>query len=193
MAPDTGGWFFANGGFDFNFWNKSFAKSTSFMYWTRMSVNFFIISVLMASLLRMFLNRSNMSNAPSDDLQTNARHLFFKLIFALRSDQHIPQFLEWLINKDFRFVFDFRNFSVKLFEYFLPWLIVFDGEYVKWDLKSNESYRIVQLKVGRGRYYNQVQVQTIFMRIIRFLTRPSTSSMRLYSPVTALSSGPNIL
>ena len=69
IDPATGGWFLCSGGPSRWVLNKLSIVSTSFWYWTKMSRNFCIIWLLIASLDRMCLNFRSMSKAPSADLR----------------------------------------------------------------------------------------------------------------------------
>ena len=65
MAPATGGWVLEIGGWDLPSSNRILMLSTSFSNVERISLNFFIMVELIASLARMFLKLWSMSNAPS--------------------------------------------------------------------------------------------------------------------------------
>ena len=108
IAPEITGWFLASGGRSLFFWKISFIESTSFMYCERMSVNFFIISELIASRLLMFLNFRSISKAPSADLlDKNNKKTIYNAVNNLRKKPNKPQLLERLVNENFGFVLNF--------------------------------------------------------------------------------------
>lgn len=65
IEPATGGWFLWSGGASFWVVNRFSIVSTSFWYCTKISRNFCIIWLLIASLDRMCLNFSSKLKAPS--------------------------------------------------------------------------------------------------------------------------------